>query len=63
MKQLMAFDGILRSVNPHFVRNAWRTRITVDKSFRVVVIGVVEHFLSGGLKLLCEPIVDGVGGE
>ena len=29
----------------------------------MVVIGVVEHLLSVGLNLLCQPVVDGVGGE
>ena len=35
----------------------------LNKSFRVVVIGFVQHRLSDGLNLLCQPIVDGVGGE
>ena len=33
----------------------------MEKSFRVVVTGVVEHLLSGGLNLFCQPIVQGVG--
>ena len=59
----MAFDGVLGLVNPHFVGNALWTRVPLNKSFRVVVISLVQHRLSGGLNLLCQPIVDGVGRE
>ena len=63
MKQLMAFDGVLGLFNPDFVRDAWWTRMPLNKSFRVVVISVVEHGLAGVLNLLCQPIVDVVGRE
>lgn len=63
LMQPVALDGIRGSVNPHFVGNAWRSRFSIGKSFRVPVIGVVEHLLSGGLHLPCQAVVYSVGRE
>ena len=56
----MALDGILRSVYPDLIRDACWSGLTVDQSFRVVVIGVVEHLFSGGLNLLCHDVMSGL---
>lgn len=41
----------------------WGFRFAVDKSFRVVEKRLVEHVLSCGLQLLCQPVVHGIGRE
>ena len=53
VKQVVPLDGVLGLVNPDFVGNVWRFRFASDKSFRVVVIRLVEHVLSCALQLLC----------
>ena len=63
MKQAVTFESVLGLVNPHLVGNVWRFRFSFDKSLRVVVISLVEHVLSGGLQLLCQAVVYGIGCE
>ena len=60
---MVAFDGVVRLVDPDFAGDFWWPRSTVDESLGMPAVGVIEDVLPRRLEFISQTMVDIVGGE
>ena len=60
---MVAFDGVVRLVDPDFAGDFGWLRSTVDEALRMPSVGVIKDVLPRCLEFISQTMVDGVGGE
>ena len=60
---MVAFDGVVRLVDPDFAGDFGRPGSTVDEALRMPAVGVIKDVLPRCLEFIGQAMVDGVGGE
>ena len=60
---MVAFDGVIRLVDPDFAGDFWWLRFTIDEALGMPAVGVIEDMLPHRLEFIGQAMVHGVGGE
>ncbi len=60
---MVAFDGVVRLVDPDFAGDFWGLRSTIDEALGMPAVGVIEDVLPRRLESIGQAMVHGVGGE
>ena len=60
---MVAFDGVVRLVDPDFAGDFGWPGSTVGEALRMPAVGVIKDVLPRCLEFIGQAMVDGVGGE